>query len=76
MSHDNLNKELSPVDLESALYELKCGVDIVAAIQTAMDAGNLAAESYTDALLGAERYLGSVYQKFERQVYTEAVVAW
>ena len=59
-------------DLEVALYELKCAVGIVDAIQTAMTSGTCQAEFYEDALYGAVLYLDNLYHEFEKIILEEA----
>lgn len=58
-------------DLEVALYELKCAVGIVDAIQTAMTGGTCQAEFYEDALYGAVLYLDNLYHELEGIIFAE-----
>lgn len=44
-------------DLDSAQFRLKCAVDALGAIHTAIEEGPSTAESYTDALYGILDYL-------------------
>lgn len=71
MSHEKLNQNLNPCDLETALYELKCATNVVDAVHTAMEEGSCPAETFTDALNGAVLYLGTVYRQFEKQIFVE-----
>ena len=65
------NPALNAIDLETALYELKCATNVVDAVHTAMEEGACPAENFTDALYGAVVYLGTVYRQFESIIYTE-----
>ena len=44
-------------DLDSAQFLLKCAVDALGAIHTAIEEGPYTAKSYTDALYGIFNYL-------------------
>ena len=71
MNSKILNKNPNMLDMETALYELKCATGVVDSIQTAMAEGSRNEKSYTDALFGAVMYLGTVYRQFEKQIFVE-----
>ena len=64
-------EDIKTGDLEVALYELKCAVGIVDAIQTAMTGGTCQAEFYEDALYGAVLYLDNLYHELEGIIFAE-----
>lgn len=71
MNHDRLNKNPNMLDMEIALYELKCATGVVDSIQTAMAEGSCNEKTYTDALFGAVMYLSTVYRQFEQLIFVE-----
>ena len=46
--------------LDSACLYLKCGVDLISTIHTAMTEGSNDAQDYADALYGAHEYLNRI----------------
>ena len=52
-----MDREWPLGDLDSAQYQLKCAVDTLSAVHTAMEHGPSSAEDYKDALWGAIEHL-------------------
>ena len=66
-----LRKNVSVAALDELVYELRCTVDMLKAVQVAMVEGPDSAESYTDALFGTIIAFWDLIDKFSSEIYDE-----
>lgn len=69
MKHLKLNTKTTPFDLEGPLFQLKCAIDCVDAVHTAMVEGSCSPEAFFDALFGAINGLRDAFDEIEAQIY-------
>lgn len=72
-NYKGLRKDVSAANLDELMYELRCYVDMLEAVQTAMEEGPNAAECYTDALFGAVLCFRHLVEDFSDEIYEVTV---
>lgn len=66
-----LNEAVTAFDLDEPMYQLKCAIDCVDAVHTAMTDSNNSTEDFLDAMYGAINNLYNAYQELEGQIYLD-----
>ena len=66
-----LNEAVTAFDLDEPLYQLKCAIDCVDAVHTAMTDSHNSTEVFLDAMYGAINNLYNAYQELEGQIYLD-----
>lgn len=69
-----LRKNVNTANLDELAFELRCSVDMLQAVQTAMADGPCTADSYTDALFGTILCFRHLTEKLSDEIYEEATV--
>lgn len=67
--HGNLRKNVNTANLDNLIFEFRCTVDMLKAVQVAMVEGPDRADNYTDALFGVLIALWSLIDKFSDEIY-------
>lgn len=65
---------MNAANLDELVFELRCSVDMLQAVQTAMADGPNSADYYTDALFGAILCFQNLTEKISDEIYEEAAV--
>lgn len=66
-----LNEAVTAFDMDEPMYHLKCAIDCVDAVHTAMTDSPISPESLLDAMFGAITNLYNAYQELEGQIYLD-----
>lgn len=66
-----LNEAVTAFDMDEPMYQLKCAIDCVDAVHTAMADSPISPESLLDAMFGAINNLYNAYQELEGQIYLD-----
>lgn len=69
-----LRKNVNAANLDELVFELRCSVDMLQAVQTAMADGPNPADCYTDALFGVILCFQNLTEKISDEIYEEAAV--
>lgn len=64
-----LRKNVNTATLDNLMFEFRCTVDMLKAVQVAMVEGPDKAENYTDALFGVLISFWNLIDKFSDEIY-------
>lgn len=68
---DFLRKNVNVADLDNLMFQFRCNVDMLKAVQVAMVEGPDKAENYTDALFGVLLSFWNLIERFSDEIYAE-----
>lgn len=66
-----LNESVTAFDLDEPMYQLKCAIECVDAVHTAMTDSPNSPDGFLDAMFGAIANLYNAYQELEGQIYLD-----